>query len=285
MIKRSVPEQNRASWNAVTDAHNSHKADQDRFLREGGCWLHPEEKERLAPLKGASVLHLQCNCGQDTLSLVNAGATAVGVDISDNAVAFAQKLSADSGVLAQFERAEVIEWLEAHQHGERLFDRVFSSYGAIPWLENLERWARGIAGVLAPGGRFVLVEFHPAIWTFDEQGAPQDSYFCVGPEELAEGVTDYVGASGEGLTRSGRREGVKDFKNPESAILYQHTPGNVVTALAKAGLFIEELTEFPHCNGFRPSPAYEAIETSVFRPGPKLPSHPCMFAVVASRRE
>lgn len=283
MVNRTPSEQNRASWNAVTEAHNSHKVDQDKFLREGGSWLYPEELERLKPLEGKSVLHLQCNCGQDTLSLVNAGATATGVDISDNAIAFARKLSADSGVPAQFERCEVLEWLAANQGTELRFDRVFSSYGAIVWLEDLETWAKGIAGVLKPGGRFVLMEFHPALWVVDDQGAPAESYFGIGAEELVEGVTDYVGDSGEGLTRSGFQEGVKDFKNPEPAILYTHTPGDVVTALAKAGLRIEELAEFPHCNGFRPSAAYELLRERVFTPGPKLPSLPCMFGVVATR--
>lgn len=282
MGKRSVPEQNRVSWNAVTDAHNSHKVDQDKFLRDGGSWLYPEELDRLLPLEGKSLLHLQCNCGQDTLSLANAGAKVLGVDISDKAVEFARKLSMDSGVPGEFERSELLEWLAANQATVRRFDRVFSSYGAIPWLEDLETWAKGIAGVLKPGGRFVLVEFHPAIWTCDEDGQPADSYFNIGAEELAEGVTDYVGESGKGLTRSGHQEGVKNFENPEPAIVFAHTPGDVVTALAKAGLRIEELVEFPHCNGFRPSSAYEPISERVFKPGPKLPSHPCMFGVVAS---
>lgn len=284
MEKRPPAEQNRASWNAVTDAHNSHKVDQDRFLRDGGSWLFPEELTRLAPLQDKTLLHLQCNCGQDTLSLANEGAKVLGVDICDKAIAFAKKLSADSGVSGDFERAEVLEWLEARASNHRRFDRVFSSYGAIVWLEDLARWAKGIAGVLAPGGRFVLMEFHPAIWTFDEHGAPGDnSYFSEGEESLAEGVTDYVGASGTGLTLSGYRQGVQNFENPEFAIVYQHTVGDVVTALAGAGLRIEELVEFPHCNGFRPSAAYESMHARVFKPGPLLPSHPCMFAVVASR--
>lgn len=285
MVKRSPTEQNRASWNAVTDAHNSHKLDQAKFLGEGGSWLYPEELQRLGPLEGRSVLHLQCNCGQDSLSLVNAGAKVLGVDISDRAIAFARKLSADSGVAAEFERSEVLAWLAANQGGERRFDRVFSSYGVIMWLEDLVTWAKGIAGMLSPGGRFVLVEFHPAIWTFDEKGAPQDSYFHVGAETLQEGITDYVGDSAQGLARSGFQEGVQGFENPEPAVVYQHTPGDVVTALARAGLFVEELAEFPHCNGYRPSSAYELKEGRIFVPSAKLPSHPCMFAVVASLRE
>ena len=36
-------EANRASWNAATRAHNTHKVDQAAFHRGGGSTLFPEE--------------------------------------------------------------------------------------------------------------------------------------------------------------------------------------------------------------------------------------------------
>lgn len=99
------------------------------------------------------------------MSLVARGAIATGVDISDEAIAFAKRLSADSGLPATFERADVYDWLES---APGAFDRVFSSYGVLGWLSDLPRWARGIAQVLAPGGRFVLLEFHPELFRFAE---------------------------------------------------------------------------------------------------------------------
>jgi hypothetical protein len=41
--RRRLHEGNRLSWNEATKAHNSHKADQAKFLREGGNKLFPEE--------------------------------------------------------------------------------------------------------------------------------------------------------------------------------------------------------------------------------------------------
>ena len=106
-------EQNRLSWNEATKAHNSHKADQAKFLREGGNLLYPEETALLGDLTGKSVLHLQCNTGRETLCMKQLGeATAVGVDISDEAIEFARKLSTDSGLEATFHRADVYDWLE-----------------------------------------------------------------------------------------------------------------------------------------------------------------------------
>src|SRR3989442_9844737 len=149
--RRALHEQNRLSWNEATRAHNSHKADQAKFLREGGNKLHPEEIGLLGDLSGKSVLHLQCNAGQDTLCIKQLGAAKVtGVDISDEAIDFARKLSADSGVVATFHRADVYEWLENTQQGDERYDIVFCSYGAIIWLSDLSAWAEGISALLKP---------------------------------------------------------------------------------------------------------------------------------------
>jgi SAM-dependent methyltransferase len=158
MIDRELHEQNRRSWNAVIAAHNSHKRDQAAFLRGGGTTLFYEERELLGELSGRTLLHLCCNAGQDTLSLARLGAAVTGVDISDEAIAFAQKLSEESAISAQFERADVYDWLSRATRWRHGFDRVFMSYGVLGWLSDLRELFAGIAGVLAPGGRLVLVE-------------------------------------------------------------------------------------------------------------------------------
>jgi 2-polyprenyl-3-methyl-5-hydroxy-6-metoxy-1,4-benzoquinol methylase len=151
--RRTLHEQNRLSWNEATRAHNSQKPDQAKFFREGGNKLFPEETALLGDLHGKAVLHLQCNSGQDTLSMKQLGAASVtGVDISDEAIDFARKLSAASGLAATFHRADIYEWLAKAGQGDERWDVVFCSYGAIIWLSDLETWARGIASVLRPGG-------------------------------------------------------------------------------------------------------------------------------------
>src|SRR5207253_119295 len=95
MLRKELHEQNRLAWNLATDAHNSHKADQARFFCEGGSKLAPEEIELLGDIRGLSLVHLQCNSGQDTLSLAQLGAHVTGIDISDTAIDFARKLSED----------------------------------------------------------------------------------------------------------------------------------------------------------------------------------------------
>lgn len=68
-MRSDLHEANRLSWNAATRAHNSHKADQAAFFRNGGSTLYPEELQLLGHLDGLRLLHLQCNAGQDSLSL------------------------------------------------------------------------------------------------------------------------------------------------------------------------------------------------------------------------
>ncbi|HEY7033415.1 MAG TPA: methyltransferase domain-containing protein, partial [Thermomicrobiales bacterium] len=165
-MRKELHEENRLAWNAATVAHNSHKVDQARFLREGGTTLFPEEVELLGDLSGTSLVHLQCNAGQDSLSLVRLGATVTGVDISDEAIGFARRLSAESGIPATFVRADVYDWLAEAAEGPERYDVVFSSYGAITWLSDIRAWGRGIGAILKPGGRFVLVEFHPITGMF-----------------------------------------------------------------------------------------------------------------------
>lgn len=281
---RAAHEQNRRSWNAVIPAHNSHKGDQARFFREGGDTLFPEEVELLGDISGASVLHLQCNCGQDSLSLVSRGARVTGVDISDAAIDFARTLSADSGLAARFERADVFDWLdEAAARGER-FDRVFSSYGTIGWLADLPRWARGVAKVLAPEGRLVLLEFHPMCWSFDGEGRLIDSYFLAEPIEEKEGVNDYVGRSNDGLVPMEGATGVDDFQNPEPAVAYQYTVAQTVQAIADAGLFVESLREYPYANGCVLFAGMEELPGRRHRMPKGVPDMPLMLGVTATHR-
>lgn len=282
-MRPDLHEQNRLSWNAATVAHNSHKGDQAAFFRAGGDTLFPEEVELLGDLAGRDLLHLQCNAGQDTLSLARRGARVTGVDISDEAIRFARQLSAASGVDARFERADVYGWLEAAR-GARAFDLVFASYGAVGWLSDLAAWARGIAGVLRPGGRFVLVEFHPAAFMLGEDLRPAWPYSTGGaPIPVPGGIGDYVARSGEGLLHGAEYQpGVEDFRNPHPTWEFAWGLADVVTALLDAGLALEALREWPYSNGCSILPGMR-LEGRRYLPPPGVPDVPLMFGLAARR--
>lgn len=282
-LRNDLHEANRLSWNAATPAHNSHKGDQTAFFRAGGSTLFPEEVELLGPVEGRKLVHLQCNSGQDSLSLARLGADVTGVDISDEAISFARRLSAESGISASFEREDVYVWLADAARDGRRFHLAFSSYGAIPWLSDIEAWARGIAGILQPGGRFVLVEFHPVATMFDEEVRLRWPYSSREPLDSDEGIGDYVALSGEGLAVGEWTDGVKDFQNPHRAYEFQWGVGEVVQALIGAGLRIETLREWTYTNGWAPMTGMRAEPGRRFRMPEGYPDIPLMYGVSARR--
>lgn len=280
---RESHEANRQSWNAATRAHNSHKGDQAAFFRRGGATLFPEECELLGDVAGQRLVHLQCNAGQDTLSLARRGAEVVGVDISDEAITFARQLSADTGIAAEFIRADVYDWL-ATAAQQPPFDIVFCSYGALCWLSDLNAWARGVAAILKPGGRFVCVEFHPVAMMFDEDWDHVWPYSTGGEAiHFADGVGDYVAASGAGLAPSGYEPGVEDFQNPHPSCEYAWGIGETLSAILDAGLALEVFREYSYSNGASLHNDMKAAGEARVVPPDDVPILPLMFGLRARR--
>ena len=266
----------RRSWNVATRNHNTHKGDQAAFLRGGGDVLFPEELELVGELAGRTLAHLQCNAGQDSLCLARRGARVTGVDLSDEAVSFARVLSTESAIPASFVHAEVVSWMA---ETPLRFDLAFASYGATGWLPDLDAWARGVARILVPGGRLVYVEFHPLLWAFDTDLRPtRDDYFA--ERAFVDPVHDYVAESGEALAAA---PGSAPLPNDIPAWSYQYGVGKVVDALARAGLVLETLREYPHSNGFRPFPVLVPGPGRTWLWPPRLARVPLMYGLSARR--
>lgn len=286
-MKRDLHEANRLSWNAASVAHNSHKHDQAGYFRGGGCKLYAEERALLGDVRGRDVLHLQCNCGQDTLSIANLGAARVtGVDISDVAIDFAQQLARDAAIgNAVFVRQDVYDWLdEAGRDAARRFDVVFSSYGAVCWLSDLSTWARGMASVLRPSGRFVLVDYHPVSQMFDDRLERKYPYFARSRVlTWANGVSDYVAETGGPSPYGELLPGVRDFKNPHPVHEFQWSVGEIVTALLDARLRLTTLKEFPYANGHAPFKGMHHAGRERFVLPEGIPNLPLMYAIAAER--
>jgi SAM-dependent methyltransferase len=287
LTRKDLHEQNRRSWNAATRAHNSHKQDQAAFLRGGGSTLFDEERELLGALSGRTLLHLCCNAGQDTLSLARLGAAVTGVDISDEAIAFAERLSEESGLAGRFERADVYDWLaQAAQH-KRAFDRVFMSYGVLGWLSDLGALMRGVGGVLAHGGQLVLVEYHPFAVMFDDAGERLAyPYSSAGEAQpFSDGVQDYVARrGGAALTPSGWLDGERDFVNPHPSHEFCWSLSDVLQAILDADLRLERVREWTWSNGWKPFTNMRALDGRRFAMPEDTPQLPLMFGLVASRR-
>jgi SAM-dependent methyltransferase len=276
---------NRLSWNAATRQHNRHKGDQAAFLRSGGSTLFSEEVDLLGDVSGKSLLHLQCNAGQDTLSIAGRlGAAVTGVDISDAAIEFARQLSRESGIPAEFMHSDIYPWLE---NNRRQFDVVFVSYGALVWLADLTRWGNGVAAALKPGGRLVLVEFHPILgpldgalagdWSagFDYLGGTRYTYEW--------GVGDYVAMSEGGLTPTGQAAAAEPFQNPHPCHEFSWGLAEVIMPLIDAGLRLTLVREYPYSNGYKPYPQLIELPGRRWTFPAEFPRIPLMYAIQAQK--
>ncbi len=283
MTPDPITEQNRRSWNAVVPVHTSHRADEASFLRNGGSTLFPEEIALLGDIQGCRLLHLLCNTGADSLSLAARGAIVTGVDLSDAAIAYARALSAASGIPATFVQADVYDYLAAAAADGLRFERIYAGYGVICWLRNLHTFAHDIATLLTPGGRFVLMEFHPTSNMFNADWQLAHAYPQDGTVLALPGVGDYVGAAEGGLSPSGFVDGVRDFSNPEPCILYRWGIGEVVTAFAQANLRLRVLHEYCYVNGERPFTRMVQAEGRRLYPPPDIPALPLMYGLVVEK--
>lgn len=282
-MRKDLHEENRLSWNAATVAHNSHRGDQAAFFRNGGTTLRPEELALLGDLQGRLVAHLQCNSGQDTLSLARMGAQVVGVDISEAAIEFARQLSQDAGIPAAFERADVYDWLEETASSTRRFDLAYCSYGALVWLSDIQTWARGVADILRPGGSLVVIDTHPVAHMFEPNGTRVYPYTTQGePLSFEEGVGDYVAELGEGWAGMAYEPGIQDFTNTYRHHEFNWGLGEIVTALLASGLILTSLQEYFYDNG---GPVFEGMqqgEKGWYLPA-EQPNFPLLFSLTARK--
>jgi SAM-dependent methyltransferase len=158
-------EANRRTWNARTSIHASSDFYNVEAFRQGKTSLTQIELNELGDVKDKTLLHLQCHFGMDTISLARKGAKATGIDISDEAIELAKKLNAELQEDAKFVRSNVYD-LKENLEGK--FDIVFTTYGTIGWLPDLDKWAAIISHFLKEGGTFYIADFHPVLWMFDD---------------------------------------------------------------------------------------------------------------------
>lgn len=168
-------EANRALWDAKTKHHfGSDFYRTDEFIK-GKSTLNDIELSLLGDVSGKAILHLQCHFGQDTLSLARLGAKVTGVDFSGEAIKKARELNQQLGLDATFICTDIYN---LPGKIDQQFDIVYSSYGVIGWLPDMQRWAGIVSQYLKPGGSFVFAEFHPVVWMFNNEfSGIQYSYF------------------------------------------------------------------------------------------------------------
>jgi SAM-dependent methyltransferase len=219
---------NRDSWNQRTAVHlDSDFYDVEGFLA-GKCSLNSIELDLLGDLAGKSLLHLQCHFGQDSLALARRGAKVTGVDLSDKAIEAARALAVKSGIFAEFVCCDLYS-LPEHLSGS--FDVVFTSYGTVGWLPDLDPWAKVISHFLKPGGHFVMADFHPVLWMMDDDFREITHGYFKGEAIVEQNTGTYT-------------DPLATLEHTE--VSWNHSIADILGSLLKQGIDLEDFREFDY---------------------------------------
>ena len=229
---------NLASWDEAVGLHVGAQMYDVQGFKEGCCSLSDIELSELGPSvhEGTTLLHLQCHFGLDTLSWARRGAVVTGVDFSGEGIETARGLADAVGLSARaaFVQSDILTLPDVLKGS---FDVVFTSWGALIWLGDLERWAQVVAHFLKPGGTFYVAEFQPYAFLLADDSSPDSlrigyPYFQYGRPQRFDEPGDY--ADPEAQTQH-----TVTFE-------WNHGFAEILDPLLRNGLRLEFLHELPH---------------------------------------
>ena len=260
---------NRKLWDGMVPFHVASDFYDVASFKDGRNSLMRVELEEVGPVTGKSLLHLQCHFGMDTLSWARLGAEVTGIDFSGPAIAQARTLGEELNIPARFIESDVYK-LRDVLHGD--FDIVFASYGVICWLPDFARWAEVAASYVKQGGFLYLVDGHPFGSTLDDESTDRPMrlrypYDSGGQPMVFEDDGSYAD-----------RSAVLPHKRSYE---FNHGIGEIITALADAGLRIDFMHEFPFA-GWQKFSDLTKGDDGFYYP-PDGTNVPLMFSIKASR--
>ena len=230
-------EATRRAWDEAAERYEGWFDEAVTLIRSGGVNLFGAEVELIGDLHGRCrrAIHLQCAGGRDTLSLWNLGADeVVGVDYSARMLELAARLTDATGAPARWIHSDV---LDTPHDLDGTADLLYTGRGSLIWLQDLDAWAAVVARLLAPGGRFVLFEGHPAEWLFD---ADEDGRWIATDYDYFGGPEASKGWASEYIDRLSIDDADQSWKFARAWTL-----GEIVTALLQTDLQLEAVTEYP----------------------------------------
>ncbi len=233
------------------------------FYGAGGVIFTDAELDLIGDVDGLKVLNLQPGTGEEAVSLVNLGATVIALD-DEMSLADAQQLAFNAGVAVQFDIEDLNMLSMKYREGQ--FDLVYSGWGGIDWLTDIESWAFGIADALKSGGRLVIYDEHPVSYMFDQKDGAlfvSNSYF--GADGSGVDIMSYPGEeyseeaaiaeefSAEEADDAAEDDDVESELDEEMEDIeeeFSWTLGDVVSALGAHGVATLYLQEFQTSDRF-----------------------------------
>ncbi|TQK70743.1 MULTISPECIES: class I SAM-dependent methyltransferase [unclassified Nocardioides] len=214
---------NGADWDRYADEY---QATHGGFLGDiGFVWgpegLREENAGILGEVRDRDVLEVGSGAGQCSRWVRSRGGRAIGLDLSHRQLQHSRRIDEASTVVVP----SVLGTATALPFADASFDVVFSSFGALQFVADIDVAVAETARVLRPGGRFAFSITHPTRWMF-----PDD------PGE--EGLT----ATQSYWDRTPYVE-VDDATGATSYVEHHRTLGDWVALLAGAGFRLTTLLE------------------------------------------
>ncbi len=256
---------NKATWNNKTAIHIASDFYDNTSFLNGKSSLNSFEIDLLDNVCKKNILHLQCHFGQDTLSLARLGANVTGIDFSEQAIEKAKEFSKQLNLDVTFICCDIYD---TPNYLNEKFDIVFTSYGTIGWLPDLDKWAAIISHFLKPGGKFVFVEFHPVVWMFDNDFKKIFYNYFKSDPIIEEEIGTYAD---------------KKASLIQKTISWNHSISEVVNSLINNGLSINSLNEYDY-SPYNCLNDMEEFETGKFRIKVFENKVPLVYSIKASKK-
>ncbi|RUQ31628.1 class I SAM-dependent methyltransferase [Peribacillus cavernae] len=230
--------QNEQAWN-----QNNYLALVNRYGKpeEIAAKIKQNPKWRLYPfykyldnVSGKKVAHLMGSNGVKATALALLGAQVKVVDFSKENAAFAMELAAEADVSIEYAVSDVLSLPKEHLNAD--FDIVLMELGVLHYLIDLQPLFHLVKGLLKPGGRFILHEFHPIstklITSSGKKHKVTGNYFDPSIETQTVAFSKHLPE--------------EEQQKLSKAVQRKWTIGEVITIVGQSGLVIKALEEEPN---------------------------------------
>jgi SAM-dependent methyltransferase len=162
---------NGADWDRYADEY---QATHGEYLGDVGFLWGPEglteaEASILGNVADKDVLEVGSGAGQCSRWVRSQGGRAIGLDLSPRQLQHSRRIDLETGIVVP----SVVGTATHLPFGDGTFDVVFSSFGALQFVSDIDRAVAETARVLRRGGRFAFSITHPTRWMFPDDPTDQ----------------------------------------------------------------------------------------------------------------
>ena len=214
---------NREAWagEAASYVANAERNWATEEITWGMLGVPERELGMLGDVAGRDVLEVGSGAGQCSRWIREQGGRPIGLDLSYRQLQHSRRLDQETGTAVP----SVLGTATHLPFADDSFDVVFSSFGALQFVSDLDAAVAETARVLRPGGRYAFSITHPTRWMF--------------PDDPGEGG---LVASQSYWDRTPYVE-VDDATGQVSYVEHHRTLGDWVGLLAGTGFVITDLLE------------------------------------------